>query len=139
MLFDEKDYNAALVTYNLLIQEFPERKEGYFNRALCLYKTEKYAESIFDFEESFALDTLLREARLMKGFAFEKQGNLKEAMSVYESLLITDATLFPLKERIKNYHTAVFISKSWYYMVAIFLVVIILIAVVAKSLSYRKG
>ena len=29
--FNEKNYEGALINFNLLIQQMPEKKEGYFN------------------------------------------------------------------------------------------------------------
>ncbi len=132
------NYNGALLSYNNLIQEFPHRKEGYFNRGLCLYSTEKFSEAVFDFETAFDIDTLLTEALLMKAFALENQGKAKEAVAQYEFLSVNHATIFPLQQRIKNYYIAVYISSKWYYMVAILLVIVILITVTVRSFSYKK-
>ena len=137
--FANKQFELALISYNQLIQEFPDKKEGYFNRGLCLYATEKFSEAIFDFDECTGMDSSFSEAQLMKGFALEKRGDLKEAMAEYKNLQSRNTNRTLLDRRIKNYQLAVVVSKSWYYMIAIMLVVILLMAVIVKSIAYRKG
>ena len=137
--FNQKNYEAALVGFNQLLQEFPEKKECYFNRGLCLYKAEKFSEAIFDFDESISMDSALADAQLMKGFSLEKRGDLKEAMAVYKNFPESNTNHTLLNRRIKNYQLAVIVSSKWYYMIAMMLVVILLMAVVVKTSSYRKG
>lgn len=134
--FEAKNYESALIFYNQLIQAFPEREEGYFNRGLCLYNQEKYSEALFDFDQAITLDTLLSEAKLMKGFSMEKRGDIEEAMTQYAILSNDRLNEFPLQSRIKNYHLSVFISKSWYYLLSLFLVSVLFI-VLAARLTFR--
>jgi hypothetical protein len=53
------------VLFNQLIQEFPERKEGYFNRGLCLYKTEQYSEAILDLGTCLQMDSVFSLASVL--------------------------------------------------------------------------
>jgi tetratricopeptide (TPR) repeat protein len=72
--------------FNQLIQEFPERKEGYFNRGLCLYKTEKYSEAVLDLGTCLQMDSVFSLARVLKGLCLQRSGNLQEAMQTYSEI-----------------------------------------------------
>lgn len=133
--FEQREYDAALVTYNQLIQEFPERKEGYFNRGLCLYKTEKYSEAIFDFDEAFKIDSLLTDAQVLKAFSLEKQGDQQAAMFLFQNLFDQHTMPALLNRRIKNHELAVMLSSKWYYMIALALLLFLLVTVVAKTMK----
>lgn len=136
--FNAGNYDAAFENYNRLVQQNPDRKEYYFNRGLCLYKTGKFEQAIADFNQSLLLDTGFAQAKLMRALALEKQGNIKAAITAYKGIEEDDTINSLLNRRIKNYQLAVWLSNKWYYMVAIMLVVILLMAVVAKSVSYKK-
>lgn len=113
--YQNQNYSQALIAYNSLVQEFPGRKEGYFNRALCLYHIEKYSEAFFDFDESFRMDTALYSALALKALCLEKQGDLNEAMRLYRSLPVADFA-YPFLQRVKTYERATFIASKWYYV-----------------------
>ncbi len=134
-LFNQQHFDSALICYNQLIQEFPDRKEGYFNRGLCLYKTEKFSEAIFDLDEAFRIDSSLTDAQLLKGFSLEKRGDLNEAMMLFGSVDLQNTMHTLLNRRIKNYQLAVMISSKWYYMLMMALLLIIVVAIAAKSLK----
>lgn len=133
--FNQQHFDSALICYNQLIQEFPDRKEGYFNRGLCLYKTDKFSEAIFDLDEAFRMDSSLTDAKLLKGFSLEKRGDLNEAMMLFGNVALQNTMHTLLDRRIKNYQLAVMISSKWYYMLMMALLLIIVVAVVSKSLK----
>lgn len=116
--YQNQNYAQALIAYNSLIQEIPDRKEGYFNRALCLYHTEKYSESFFDFDESFRIDTAQHSALALKALCLEKRGDFNEAMRLYRSLPVADFS-FPFLQRVKTYERASFIASKWYYILSL--------------------
>ena len=135
--FAEHQYSVAILTYNQLIKDYPANKAGYFNRALCLYYTENYAQAIYDFEESLSLDSFYTKAAVAKAFSLEKKGDLKAAVACYTLLSTEIKNNYGLQKRIQNYKIAVSVSKNWYYMLSMLLVVVILLAVVAKSFAKR--
>ena len=132
------NYEAALLSCNQLIQEFPDRKEGYFNRGLCLYKTDKYSEAILDFNDCLQVDSELVAARFLKAMSLQKRGDLPEAMNVFEEIMQSDATIYSVSKRIKNYQLAVYLSTRWYYMLAMSLILILLMILVINIFSSKK-
>lgn len=136
--FEYKEYDAALLSYNQLIQEFPERKEGYFNRGLCLYKTDKFSEAILDFSSALQIDSTLVSASFLSGRCLEKRGDVKEAMQLFGGIPKEDALIFSIPKRIKNYELAVFVSSYWYYMMAVVFIVIALIALATTTISDKN-
>ncbi|MFN8321454.1 MAG: tetratricopeptide repeat protein [Chitinophagales bacterium] len=132
------NYESALLSCNQLIQEFPDRKEGYFNRGLCLYKTDKYSEAILDFNDCLQVDSELVAARFLKAMSLQKRGDLLEAMNVLEGIMQSDATIYSVSKRIKNYQLAVYLSTRWYYMLAMGLILILLMILVINIFSSRK-
>jgi len=135
--FSLHQYDAAMVSYNQLIQYFPDNKAGYFNRGLCLYKTENYAQAIYDFEECLILDSIYIKAAIAKAFSLEKKGELKAAIASYTLLNGKVERTYLLHKRIQNYELAVLLSKKWYYMLAMLLIAVILLALVSKSFAKR--
>lgn len=137
-LFSQNNFDSALICYNQLLQEFPEKKECYFNRGLCLYKQEKFSEAILDFDECLTLDSTFLTAEFLKGISLEKSGSLKEAMAAFTLVSTKDATIFDAAKRIKNYELAVFISKNWNLMIAMAVILILLVALATNVLSSKK-
>ncbi len=137
--YQEQQYDSALVLFNQLIQEFPERKEGYFNRGLCLYKTEKYSEAVLDLGTCLQMDSVFSLARLLKGLCLQQSGNLQEAMQTYSEISGDDARLFSTQKRVKNYNLSVYLATRWYYMVAMGLIFILLIVTVISFFSEAKN
>lgn len=136
--FQSNDYEAALLSYNQLIQEFPDRKEGYFNRGLCLYKTDKYSEAILDFNDCLQMDSDLVAASFLKAMSLQKRGDIGEAMNLLGGIVEGDATIYSVAKRIKNYRLAVYLSTRWYYMLAMSLVLILLMILVINIFSSKK-
>ncbi len=136
--YQEQQYDSALMLFNQLIQEFPERKEGYFNRGLCLYKTEKYSEAVLDLGTCLQMDSVFSLARLLKGLCLQQSGNLQEAMQTYSEISGDDARLFSTQKRVKNYNLSVYLATRWYYMVAMAISIILLVLVWISMLSRKK-
>lgn len=137
--FTDGKFEDAVTSYTQLADTFPEAKEPYYNRGLCLYELKQYDKALADFDKALAIDTSLKDAKYMRALSLEGNGNVKEAVIEYEKLSEGDTKYTLLNKRIKSYRLSVILSKNWYYMIAMMLVVILLMAVVAKSYSYRKG
>lgn len=136
--YNSGQYDSALVNFNQLIELYPNTKEYYFNRGLCFYKMQKAQQATADFDYCLLLDSAFANARVMKGLLKEDAGDMAGALREYEHVRGTDTINHLLNRRIKNYQLSVWISNNWYYMIALMLVVILLMAVVAKSISYKK-
>ena len=136
--FIEKNYESALLTYNELIQEFPERKEGYFNRGLCLYRSGKFSEAILDFNDCISIDSQFVAAKFLKGMCIQSRGDLNDAFQIFSEIASQDATIFSVNKRIKTYELSVYIATRWYYMIALLLLTILLFALITGIMSGRK-
>lgn len=139
MYFKAQEYDSALVLFNQLIQQFPDRKEGYFNRGLCLYKTEKYSEALLDFSDCLLMDSTFSVARFLSAMCQQQIGDWELALQSFGKISEPDATIFNTRQRIKNYHLSVYISTRWYYMIAMALIFILLIATAISLFSGAKN
>ncbi len=136
--FEAGQYDSALANFNQLIALYPETKELYFNRGLCYYKMEQLAEADKDFEKCLQLDSSFSAARVMKGLILERHGHIQSAVREYVQLQAPQTSNYLLNNRIKHQQMAVWICNNWYYMVAIMIVLLVLMGIAAKSLSYKK-
>jgi hypothetical protein len=99
---------------------------------------EQLAEADSDFEKCLQLDSSFSAARVMKGLILERHGHIQSAVREYVQLQAPQTSNYLLNNRIKHQQMAVWISNNWYYMVAIMIVLLVLMGIAAKSLSYKK-
>jgi tetratricopeptide (TPR) repeat protein len=137
--FGQKKYDSALVMFNQMINDSANSKLGYYDRGLCFYELGNFDEAVNDFNASLRLDSLFYDARCMLALALLNQNQLKQAESELAKLDTKYSGYNNLKKRIKYKAITVLISKQWYYMIAIMFMAIILITIVAKMFSYKKG
>ena len=131
--FQNEHFDKALALYNQLIQEFPERKEGYFNRGLCLYHLDRQSEAILDFDEAKTIDLNLQEADYMKGLALEKSGRLSDALAIWQQLI----PYFNAEQKAQHIVWAQRWSRQWYYAGLLF--VLLLTGVVLFLSGFRRA
>jgi len=140
------EFDSALGSFNQIIEEYPEHKEGYYNRALCLYQSKKYDEAITGFEQCLKIDSCYTQARWMKAQALQQMGKGKSALTELKNAIIlcednnvgvTDIN--HTGKRIRLYIFAVYISKNWYYMIALTFLFIVLMGVSIKMMAPKKG
>ena len=136
--FQNKHFDSAVISFTNLIHHYPEKKEGYYNRGLALYNTGRYAEAVADFDKCLVLDSGFVEAQFMASKALEKKGKLKGAITELERLRAKNNDYDQVEKRIKNYRLSVYISENWYYMLAMMLLFIVLVAVAAKAFSSKR-
>lgn len=136
--FDAQQYDSALINFNQLLELYPETKELYFNRGLCYFKMDSLDAADNDFKKCLEMDSQFTRARVMKASILERRGHIQSAMREYVQLEDANTSKYLLNNRIKHQLLAVWISNNWYYMVAIMIVLLILMGIAAKSLSYKK-
>ena len=113
-------------------------KESYYNQGLNRYQSGKFSEAIFYFDTCLIIDSSFKEARFLKALSLEKKGDLIEAITEFEIIKRDDPLYDDIDKRIKNYHLTVYLSKNWYYMLAMLFLVILFMAVVVKTIAYKK-
>jgi len=137
--FELKQFDSAIVAFNQVIADYPDKKEAYFNRGLCYYKMGKLDSAQRDFTACLQIDSVFDDARFMKVITLQKQGNWHGAFIEFKKLNTNYAGYNELKKRIRYHNLSVLVSRNWYYMIAIMFLFIILVGVVAKSYAVRRG
>ena len=137
--YESGRFDTALVTYGQIITENPGKKEGYYNRGLCYFRLNRLDEAQHDFATCLQIDSVFNDARFMEIITLQKKNEWNSSYIEFKRLNTTYAGYNELKKRIQYHQLSVSISRNWYYMVAIMFLFIILIAVVAKSYTVRKG
>ena len=113
--FEQKHFDSAILTFDSIILQFPGNKEAYYNRGLSYFQLSKYSEAISDFDSCLKIDSDFKDAAMMKTLSLQNSG-----------------------QKIKYEHLAEFISREWYYITAIFLLLAILVVIVIQNLKYRR-
>jgi tetratricopeptide (TPR) repeat protein len=132
-------FDSALVMYSRIIAEGPNKKEGYYNRGLCYYKLNRFAQAQSDFTRCLQIDSVFEDAIFIKIITLQKQDDWTGASNEFKRLNTTYTGYKELKKRIQYHLISVSISRNWYYMIAIMFLFIILVAVAAKSYTVRRG
>ncbi|MCS6934226.1 MAG: tetratricopeptide repeat protein [Chitinophagales bacterium] len=131
-------YRNALTYFNELLSIFPEQKEVYFNRGLCLYKSGRYAEAALDMDEVLRCDSTHAEARMVKLLCREKSGDFKESIQLLTELKIKGMYPLDVQHRSRNYRLSSMICNKWYYMIIMAVIAIMLIAVIVSWFGLKR-
>lgn len=136
--FNQHRFDSAAACFSAVIHEYPQNKDVYFDHGLTMYNSGKFAEAIADFNHSVSLDSQFIDAQFMEAISLERKGELKAAINDLEQIRTKNRDYDEVDKRINNERFAVYIAEKWYYMVAIIFLGIILIAIIAKTVSSRK-
>lgn len=137
-LFSEEKFDSAAQVYNVLIEQYPDTLALYYNRGLCFYHAGKLGDAMSDFDNCLSADSLYAPARFMRAITLEKQGNKQAALAEFERLGNISPGYDNVIKRIKIYGIAVYVSRNWYYMLAMAFLLIVLMATVATLKASRK-
>ena len=137
-LFNTQQFDSSLQVYDALIAQYPDTLSLYYNRGLCLYRLGKLNEAITDFDYCIGIDSLHKDARYMKALALDKKGEQEASVEELTALQRIDAGYDNIQKRIKNYNIAVYVSRNWYYMLAMAFLLIVFLATVATLKTSRK-
>ena len=132
-------FDSAVVSFSQLISEQPVKKEGYYNRGLSYFHLNKFTEAKGDFNSCLQTDSAFEDARFMKVLTLQAEGDWKGAFDEFKRMNTSYAGYNELKKRIQYHNLSVYISRNWYYMLAIMFLFILLIGVVVKSYYTIKG
>jgi tetratricopeptide (TPR) repeat protein len=113
-------------------------KEELYNRGLVYYKAQDYSEAILSLDSSLALDPEFIDARYVKALSLEKAGEFEKALAELEEINKTSPGFGDVDKRIRSYYLTVYLSKYWYYMIALLLITVLIMTLVGKTISYRK-
>jgi tetratricopeptide (TPR) repeat protein len=113
-------------------------KEELYNRGLVFYKSEQFTQALPVLDSCLALDSSFADARLIKALVLEKTENLDEALSELQRIKSEQPGYPGIDKRIQSHYLTVYLSKYWYYMLAILLITVLIITLVGKSVSYKK-
>jgi tetratricopeptide (TPR) repeat protein len=138
-----KQYDAAIVSFSSLIDGGAEDvKPLYFNRGLAYYYTQQYDSATADFERSMINDAPCAhctDVQYITALILEEKGNLEGSLLLLKQIQNDVPDYKDVDKRIKKYEVSVFISKYWYYMIAMALLTFIVIALLSSVLSSKRG
>ncbi len=136
--YAHQQYDSALERYNLLLEEFPDTTLLYYNRGLCYYSLRQYEKAIKDFDQSLLSDSLFKDAWYAKALALEKKGDKSASRQVFNKLYAIDKNYDEVAKRIKTDRVAVYLSRNWYYMIAMAVLFIIFLATVITVKTSKR-
>jgi tetratricopeptide (TPR) repeat protein len=136
--FAQQQFDSAISIYSQLIEEYPDTLTLYFNRGLCYYKLNQPKEAITDFDYVLTQDSVNKEALYLKALSLEQKNEREASVKALERLRAIDENYNDVGKRIKKYRLAVYLSRNWYYMVAMALLVIIFLATVVTLKTSRR-
>ena len=139
-----KQYDAAIASYTSLMKgaDGDYASVLHFNRGLAYYYTQQYDSAIKDFQNSIILDAPCPncyDAIYMMALALEEKGNLEGSLLLLKQIQNDVPDYKDVDKRIKKHEVSVFISKYWYYMIAMALLTFIVIALLSSVLSSKRG
>ncbi|MES2619922.1 MAG: hypothetical protein V4615_03645 [Bacteroidota bacterium] len=109
-----------------------------YNRGLNFYQAEEFLQAGLCLDSCLMLDSSFVEARYLKALSLEKQGDLKGAMAEFERIKAERPGFEDIDKRLNTYYITTYLSKKWYYMLAMLFVVILFMVVVARFVPHRK-
>ena len=142
-LLEAKQYDAAIASFTALIDGgAADIKPLYFNRGLAYYYTQQYDSATADFERSMISDgpcAHCNDVQYMTALILEEKGNLEGSLLLLKQIQNDVPDYKDVDKRIKKHEVSVFISKYWYYMIAMALLTFIVIALLSSVLSSKRG
>jgi tetratricopeptide (TPR) repeat protein len=114
-------------------------KEEVYNRGLVYYKAEQFSQAILTLDSCLEMDSTFTEARFLKALSLEKSEDFTNAFKEFERINKESPGYHNVDKRLKSYYFTVYLSKYWYYMLAILFVTVLIITLIGKSVSYRKS
>lgn len=141
---EAKQYDVAIASFTSLIQAGSDSLELlHFNRGLAYYYTQQYDSATKDMERYILLAQApaahTNDAYYISGLMAEERGYWDGANVLYEEIQKTDGDYKDVNKRIKRYHLSVWVSKYWYYMIAMALITFIVIALLSSVLSSKRS
>jgi tetratricopeptide (TPR) repeat protein len=89
--FDEqlrKHINEAVLSFTIAVNGDSTFAKAYYNRGFCYFLGgERMNEALADFQQAAALDSSYAQPRFMLGSIYERNGDLKTALTYYEEAL----------------------------------------------------
>lgn len=89
--FVKGDYNAAVVSYNKVIELNPKDTTTYLSRGLTYYNTKFYELAAADFTKAIELAPKDSMSYFKRGDSYEKMGNVEKALADYRRAVELDS------------------------------------------------
>lgn len=126
------------ITFFNPVQQDTFAKARCYNKGLNFYQAEDFLQAVLCLDSCLTFDSIFIEARYLKALSLEKQGDLKGAMKEFERIKAESPGFDDVDKRLKTYYLTTYLSKKWYYMLAMLFVVIVFMVVVARFVPHRK-
>ena len=137
-LFSEEKFDSALQVYEKLVEQYPDTLTLHYNRGLCFYHLGKWDNALANFNFCIEADSFYAPARFMRATVLEQKGDKEAALAELQQLENISPSYDNVAKRIKIYEIAVYVSRNWYYMLAMAFLLIVLMATVATLKASRK-
>jgi tetratricopeptide (TPR) repeat protein len=107
--YHKKEYDEAIINYNIELETSPDNHVIYFNRAMCHAESGRDEQALKDLSKTLELKPDFYWAICYKADLFAKKKKFTEAMALYETAVRYDQgnqyaqkKLFLLKEKMKH-------------------------------------
>ena len=97
-----RDYDAAIETFDRIVELDPEFAEGWNKRATVHFLRRDFAASLTDIARTLALEPRHFGALEGRGMIYEEQGELEKALADYERVLTIRPHVRGLRRRIEQ-------------------------------------
>ncbi len=84
---EQQKYQDAIDSFNTVLEKNPEYSKVHTQLGIAHYKTEMYAQAIFELETAKRLQRSDKSARLYLGMAYLRYGNIGDAITEWNSYL----------------------------------------------------
>jgi tetratricopeptide (TPR) repeat protein len=139
LLFNNKDYQASVEAYNQAISLNPEEPKLWFNRGISKYEQKQYALAIEDFMAASQIDPEDLDAHWYLALSYKAIGDFEKALHHYEAVEFSNPHYQYLwainKSELK---IRKFLSRNFYYMIAIVLMSAVAITLLLKILTGKN-
>ncbi|MDC0834451.1 tetratricopeptide repeat protein [Geitlerinema sp. CS-897] len=89
-LYEQKDYDAADLAYQEVIERDPNRIEAWFNLGMLYYVTDRPNEALITLQHCLELDKNRANIHYGLGLVWEKLGQTQQAIEAYERAIDLD-------------------------------------------------
>lgn len=125
-----EEYDLAVAYLEKAIKEEPSNSHSYLDRGIAYYHLNEFERAYGDFSVCIELNPELKKAYTYRGLCEKEMGNLEEAIADLKNGG-TDVS-----EMESRYKKSSFISRHWYNIILLFILLILLLGVL---LSGSKG
>lgn len=101
-LYNLERYEEALIAYDSVIHEFPDRGDAYKQRGDTLYQLDRYQEALIAYVRAISLNYLNASTFTQKGNTLYQLKQYQEALAAYEQAIQVSSLSYEISEAYKG-------------------------------------